>query len=399
MDTTIGDLKVADLLDDTVLIDINKYDFLPQNICENCLNELYKVYEFKKQCYENEAALKLLATNIHDSDKSDKEEDFTCNITLIEDDADIKCESSDCDKNDKKKSAKTPEQHKCNICDYTTATKDDLRHHRKAAKHPEHRNHKCEICHKAFTRSKLRQHMRSHTKEKPYQCEICAQSFSMSGNLKRHKMTHTGERPHVCSICGKGFIQATSLHAHEKVHQAHENLAPECLGSLKFTCNYCGRGFKRLAPFNAHIEKHTSDSFVRKADKSEKTVESRDHVCDICARAYKTKHLLKAHRLTHGEKSFLCSNCGKGFVTKAALHSHLKVHTGEKPHTCVICKKSFAHVGSFDSHMLIHSGLKPYSCKYCSKSFTQLSHLTYHLRTHSGGKDRTRVRIVVRVSL
>lgn len=88
--------------------------------------------------------------------------------------------------------------------------------------------------------------------------------------------------------------------------------------------------------------------------------ELREHVCEICKRAYKTKHLLKTHLLTHGEKTFLCSDCGKGFVTKAALQSHLKVHTGEKPHTCSFCKKSFAHVGSFDAHMLIHMGQKPY---------------------------------------
>lgn len=154
-----------------------------------------------------------------------------------------------------------------------------------------------------------------------------------------------------------GFIQATSLHIHLRTHASHERS-----DDPKFMCSVCGKGFKRLNPYKVHLKKHCDDK-VEEQKNSQKIMQEfcmREHVCEVCKRAYKTKYLLKAHLLTHGEKTFLCSDCGKGFVTKAALQSHLKVHTGEKPHTCSFCKKSFAHLSSFDAHMLIHMGQKPY---------------------------------------
>jgi hypothetical protein len=102
---------------------------------------LYRVYEFKKQCQENEAVLKLLVESpqpdsTESKDKSDKEdEEFSCNITLIEEDAEFKCES-ECD-NDQgaeqspsEKSSKGP-PYKCRECDETCADKEELKEHRK----------------------------------------------------------------------------------------------------------------------------------------------------------------------------------------------------------------------------------------------------------------------------
>lgn len=101
---------------------------------------------------------------------------------------------------------------KCRDCREVFLTREELKEHRKTVRHPEVRNHACEICLKMFTSSKLKQHMRAHTKERPYVCKVCSQAFSMSGNLKRHMMTHTGERPHVCEVCGKGLYKIRVLY-------------------------------------------------------------------------------------------------------------------------------------------------------------------------------------------
>ncbi|KAI4460531.1 zinc finger protein [Holotrichia oblita] len=261
----------------------------------------------------------------------------------------------------------------CKGCNETYETREELYNHRKNVKHPELRNFNCSICKKSFTKSKLDQHMRSHTKEKPYKCKICPQKFSIGSNLRRHVMTHTGERPHVCEICGKGFIQSTTLHVHLKKHTT--GVSSDSLDytptELPIKCEVCGRGFKREGRYKIHLTKHfPEDAKSQKENKStpKHNRTAGNYCCGICNRGFKNKYLLKAHGSTHREKSYLCSDCGKVFATKAALQSHLKVHTGEKPHSC----------------MRVHSGERPYGCEYCGKKFALKGNLTVHIRTHTG---------------
>ncbi|KAF5307683.1 hypothetical protein FQR65_LT06738 [Abscondita terminalis] len=377
--------SACDLLKTYTSVEVDVDDNLPQNICCNCLRDLFQTHLFIKKCQESNNTLNyIISTDLSQDTFEFKQEpveltDEKDDIHMITDRQKQLSKNRKCKKKPQLVIEGPP--YECKSCNITFDSFDLLKAHRKELKHLEIRRHACSVCSKTFTSSKLRQHMRVHTKEKPYKCETCLQGFSMSGNLKRHMMTHTGERPHVCEVCGKGFIQSTTLQKHRQTHTKYEQVDGG-INAPNFICNCCGRGFKRLARYNVHINKHLSENNDMK--KLLHTGDIREHKCDICSRMYKTKHLLKAHQLTHGEKSFLCSECGKGFVTKAALQSHLKVHTGEKPHTCNVCGKSFAHVGSFEAHMLIHTGQRPYNCSICKKAFTQLSHLKYHSRTHSG---------------
>ncbi|KAK5644396.1 hypothetical protein RI129_005696 [Pyrocoelia pectoralis] len=396
---TYEDKTVYDLIQLYTSITVHHNDGFPQNICRNCLADLFQMYSFIKKCQQSDVVLRYVldirSKHFLDDNamKSERNLDLCDDRSLgqdsiVEDNFVVQKQELKVSKNRKckKKSEKTGgSPHDCTICKETFESDKLLKAHRKLLRHFEIRKHACTVCGKLFTNSKLRQHMRAHTKEKPYKCITCMQGFSMSGNLKRHMMTHTGERPHVCEICGKGFIQSTTLHNHKKTHITDERIGSDS-NSFHYVCTYCGRGFKRLARYNSHLSRHSSQiSDLKKSVIDENCT----YKCNICNRGYKTKHLLKAHKLTHGEKSFLCSECGKGFVTKAALQSHFKVHTGEKPHTCNVCSKSFAHVGSFEAHILIHTGQKPYNCNICKKAFTQLSHLKYHMRTHSGERPYT----------
>ncbi|GJQ87332.1 hypothetical protein Trydic_g17379 [Trypoxylus dichotomus] len=422
LDMTYRDMPIRNVILDGISLQVDSEDSLPKHLCTGCLSELIRCYNFRVRCLEVEKILIGAYNNRnHNRIKLETDEDNQ-NIhiknedTLDESSANIKeddvigdsgnfSDTSSLDLESKRNTKKLVRRKKtskfrgnksqgppfkCKDCQECYDTRELLQSHRKVAKHSEQRNHSCSICKKCFTRSKLKQHMRVHTKEKPYVCKICSQAFSMSGNLKRHMMTHTGERPYVCEVCGKGFIQSKTLQIHRRTHSPITYDSLEfCTSEAHITCEFCGRGFKRAGGYKNHLRKHLPETETG-AKRMESTPQngktSGEHSCDICKRLFKTKHLLKAHKLTHGEKSYLCSECGKVFTTKGSLQSHLKVHTGEKPHTCTVCKKSFGHVGSFEAHMLIHTGKRPYSCPVCAKSFTQLAHLKYHSRIHSGEK-------------
>lgn len=90
----------------------------------------------------------------------------------------------------------------------------------------------------------------------------------------------------------------------------------------QYRCDKCGRTFLRLYHYDIHQRKHFPDLELAciKVDKDE----GKSYACKICQNVFETKNQFKNHQLRHKEKAFLCSECGKGFITSAALRSHSK---------------------------------------------------------------------------
>ncbi|XP_077346000.1 uncharacterized protein LOC143989630 isoform X1 [Lithobates pipiens] len=109
--------------------------------------------------------------------------------------------------------------------------------------------------------------------------------------------------------------------------------------------------------------------------------------CPECGKCFSQKSNLQIHHLSHtGEKPYSCSECGKCFVIKSRLVTHQRFHTGEKPYSCPECGKSFVIKSHLVTHQRSHTGEKPYSCPECGKGFVIKSHLVAHQRSHMGQK-------------
>ena len=116
------------------------------------------------------------------------------------------------------------------------------------------------------------------------------------------------------------------------------------------------------------------------------TQAAKHHICDQCAKVFKTKYGLNLHRKSKHENAFKfqCQMCGKGFNQAIQYRGHCATHLNVPVEKCQHCSKEFQAPGSLKKHLRIctdnpsHEESTQFVCDVCSSSFTTKDGLKYH---------------------
>ncbi|XP_046451608.1 uncharacterized protein LOC124199728 isoform X1 [Daphnia pulex] len=147
----------------------------------------------------------------------------------------------------------------------------------------------------------------------------------------------------------------------------------------KKQCNECGKMINAKG-FQDHLKLHSG---------------IKSHLCELCGRAFVFRSSLNSHiRLNHrGEertkplKKFVCSTCGHTVSSKERLDIHERIHTDERPFECKYCDKKFREKGTLVRHIRTHTGERPFGCNICGKSYRSRSAYVLHYKSRHETKE------------
>lgn len=239
--------------------------------------------------------------------------------------------------------------------------------------------------------------LNDHEKAAHPACAVCGAEFTGVLKLREHEMKEHGLLPYACGYCAKRFN-----------HKAHRDLHVKArhTGEKSCHCDICGKGYACISVLKTHRMTHFDKTFI----------------CDICGKSFYHACHLTRHKLVHQDtRPHRCNVCGKGFTQAVNLRSHQAIHTGErqlcsvcgksyrclKNHviskhshelpadelpaagtivTCDVCDKKFPNLSQFKAHQRRHTGEKPFHCDVCGKSYRLKELLRDHRYTHTGEK-------------
>ncbi|TRY59478.1 hypothetical protein DNTS_017872 [Danionella cerebrum] len=151
-----------------------------------------------------------------------------------------------------------------------------------------------------------------------------------------------------------------------------------------YHCSECGKTFTQLSSLRRHLRSHELTTAGTSGTRSN-VVNPVLHPSDPSI-PHTTQDIAATSTCSSPEKTFHCSECGKGFKKKGHLLQHGVIHSGARPYACNTCSRAFNRRESLTRHEKIHDE-KPFRCPACGRCFRESTSLLNHAASGTCGKS------------